>query len=99
MARKLQGMVAHPSERTFHNMVSENLMKDCPVKLKAGTDSNVIFCPELAGHQGKAVRQKLQRLKVEYVARPRDIYSLHRFVTLTSDIMFVNGVAFPNYSF
>ena len=90
LARKLQGMVAHPSERTFHNMVSENLIKDCPVKLKAATDSDVIFGPEQAGHQGKEVRQKPQRVEVEYVAIPRDIYSLHRFVTLTADIMFVN---------
>ena len=75
-------------------MVSENLIKDCPVKLKNCNDSKVIFGPELAGHQGKKVRQKPQRVEVEYVAIPRDIYSLHRFVTLTADIMFVNGVAF-----
>ena len=29
----------------------------------------------------------------EYLGIPRDFYQLHHFVTLTADVMFVNGLA------
>ena len=39
-------------------------------------------------------RQKLERVDPEYIGIPRDFYELHKFVILTADVMFVNGIAF-----
>ena len=44
--------------------------------------------------RGKTVRQRPERVVPEYLGIPRDFYRLHHFVTLTADVMFVNGLAF-----
>ena len=44
--------------------------------------------------RGKTVRQRPERVVPEYLEIPRDYYRLHRFVTLTADVMFVNGLPF-----
>ena len=44
--------------------------------------------------RGKTVRQKPDRVETEETPIPRYFYGLHKFVTLTADVMFVNGVPF-----
>lgn len=46
--------------------------------------------------RGKTVRMKPDRVRTDVgaVEVPRGIYDQHQFVTLTADVMFVNGVAF-----
>jgi hypothetical protein len=44
--------------------------------------------------KGKTVRQRPERIEPEYLGNRRDFYRLHHFVTLTTDVMFVNGLAF-----
>ena len=39
-------------------------------------------------------RQKSERVDPEYIGIPRDFYELHKFDTLTADVMFVNGIDF-----
>ena len=34
------------------------------------------------------------RVDDDYVEVPRDFYELHKFVTLTADVMFINGLPF-----
>ena len=52
------------------------------------------FGPYLPGLGGKPTRQKPERVDPEYIGIPRDFYELHKFVTLTTDVMFMNGIAF-----
>ena len=40
------------------------------------------------------VRKKTERVDLEYLKIPMDFYELHKFVTLTADVMFVNGISF-----
>jgi hypothetical protein len=40
------------------------------------------------------VRKKPERVQGDKLMIPKDFYKLHHFVTLTADIMYVNGVAF-----
>ena len=40
------------------------------------------------------VRRKPERVDTEIIKIPRDFYALHHFVTLTADVMFVNGIPF-----
>ena len=38
--------------------------------------------------------QKPDRVEPEYIGIPRDFYELHKFITSTTDVMFVDGIAF-----
>ena len=58
------------------------------------TNAHTIFGPNCPGLKGKTVRQRPERIESEYLGIPRDFYRLHHFVTLTADVMFVNGLAF-----
>ena len=40
------------------------------------------------------MRKRPKRVRVERVEIPRDFYKLHKFVTLTADVMFVSGIPF-----
>ena len=40
------------------------------------------------------MRKKPERVHGETLSIPRDIYKLHHYVTLTADLMYVNGVTF-----
>ena len=68
------------------------------MKVKDVTNARAIFGPYLPGLGGKITRQKPERVDPEYIGIPRDFYELHKFVTLTTDVMFVNGIAFSDYS-
>ena len=57
-------------------------------------NADVIFGTDLSGVWGRAVRTKPERVETDSVAIPRDFYELNRFITLTADVMFVNGIAF-----
>ena len=44
--------------------------------------------------KGGTVRQNPERVDPVYTAIPSDFFELHRFVTLTADVMFLNGIPF-----
>ena len=69
-------------------------IENCPVSPTYITNAHVIYVPDLAGVQGKTVRKKLTTVDMEKLRIPNDFYLLHRFVTLTADVMFVNGVEY-----
>ena len=58
------------------------------------TNSRAIFGPDLPGLQGRSTRQKPKRVVPEYMGIPRAIYERYKYVALTADVMFVNGIAF-----
>ena len=94
LARWVQSMVPHPSDVDFQRMVSASLLSDCPVNEIDASNYVTIFGPNLAGVRGKTVRWKPERVDMEIVRIPRYFYALHHFVTLTADVMFVNGIQF-----
>ena len=49
---------------------------------------------DLAGVRGRTVRRPPESVRTEYVQIPRAILERHQLVTLTVDVMFVNGVPF-----
>ena len=93
-ARRLMGMVASPSERDYQAMVRLNMLKDCPVTNDDIRNAHAIYGPDLASIRGKTVRRAPERVVVDYVDVPRHLLSLHENVTLSADVMFVNGVPF-----
>ena len=87
-------MMGCPSDRDFTGMVRERLLANCPVATSDVQNANQIFGPDLAGLRGKTVRRKPEHVATDYVAIPRDFLARHHYVTLTGDVMFVNGLPF-----
>ena len=94
LARKVQAMIGHPTDPKFKDMVSNKVISNCPIKVIGITNAARIFGPNRAGLRGKTVRRKPDRVDTDVISIPRDFYVLHTFVTLTADVMFINGVAF-----
>jgi len=93
-ARRLQSMVGGPGLADFDGIVREKMIDDCPIDQNDLKNAHTIFGPDLAGVRGRTVRRKPERVEVRVVAIPRDFLKLHRFLTLTADVMFVNGLPF-----
>ena len=93
-ARRLQGMIGHPSDQDFTGLVREKLLANCPVTVSNVANAKSIFGPDIAGLRGKTVRHSPTHVYTAYVAIPKDFLSAHRNVTLTVDVMFVNGLPF-----
>jgi hypothetical protein len=53
-----------------------------------------IWGPSVAALKGKTVRKKPELIKTDIVSIPKEIHELHKEVTLTIDIFFVNNVPF-----
>jgi len=93
-ARDMQARMAHPTDESFKQMVSGKTLDNCSIVASDVTNAQTIFGPNCPGLKEKIVRQRPERIEPEYLGIPRDFYRLHHFVTLTADVMFVNGLAF-----
>jgi hypothetical protein len=93
-ARKAQAMTGHPTDAQFLEMVRNKTIKNCPVKPKHITNDCSIFGLSIAGVRGKTVRRKPEQLEAYPGCIPDDFHRLYRFVVITADVMFVNGIAF-----
>lgn len=93
-ARRFQRMIACPSDRDFQGLVREKLIANIPVAVTDVQNANHIFGPDIAGLRGKTVRRPPDHVATDYVQIPRDFLDRHRNVTLTADLMFVNGLPF-----
>ena len=94
LACEAQAMVAHPPDDKFKQMVSHENLRNCSVKVKDITNARALFGLNRSRLKGGTVRQNPERVDPVYTAIPRDFYELHRFETLTADVMFVNGIPF-----
>ncbi len=61
-ARRIQGMIANPTEREFAGMVREKLLTNCPITVHDVENANQIFGPDLANLRGKTTRAKLDHV-------------------------------------
>ena len=86
--------VGNPSEKQFKEMVSSPNLKNCPVTATDVSNAHVIFGPNLPELKDKTVHKSPHRVEMEYLEIPCNYYTLQKFVTLTADVMFVNGISF-----
>ena len=87
-------MTGHPTDAQFLKMVSNNSIKNCPVKPEHITNAYSIFGPSIAGVRGRTTRQKPEQVEAVVGRIPDDFHRLHKCVVLMADVMFVNGMAF-----
>ena len=74
-------------------MVISKILNNYPINFEYVTNTHTILGPALAGMQGKIVIHRPDRVKKDLIQIPRDFHELQKVVTLTTDVMFVNGIA------
>ena len=98
MARKTQARAGYPSKATFKIEVSRtsnsSLFRDCPLTTRDISNTRAIFGPSLPCTQGKLVWSRPKRVEPVYISIPAQLISLHKYVTLAADVMFVSGIPF-----
>ena len=89
-------MIGIPSEKEFKELVSKNCtsLKSIPVTCADITNKHTSFGLDLSWVRGGTVIQTLARVETEETYEPRYFYGVHKFVTLTEDVILVNGVPF-----
>ena len=88
-------MLGYLFENEYSGTVRKStVIENFPVPPTDITNARVIYGPYLEGVQGKTVRKKPIMAETKKFQSPNDFNQLHRFVTLTEDVMFVNGVEF-----
>ena len=83
-------MIGDTSGRDFKSIVSNNMIPKSPVTTYDFTNSHTRFGTNLAGIRDKKVQQNTDRAVMDYIAIPKNFMKLHKSVTLTADVMFVN---------
>ena len=92
-ARRFQNIIMRPGARQLIDMAVSHL-KGCPLTkadVKAAED---IYGPNLGALKGKTVARPNPHVPAGVDHVPTSIMSVHRSVTLTIDVMFINKVAF-----
>ena len=86
--------MGHPSNKQFSEMASNKTRYNCPVIPADIPNALALYGPHLPGVQRYTVREKPDRVETEYLYIPDGYRRLDHFVTITADVMFVNGVSF-----
>ncbi len=93
-ANSLYASLGFPSQKDFMWILRSNQIKDFPVTVEDAMVAYKIWGPSVAALKGKAVRKMPQPIKTDIVSIPREICELHKEVTLTINIFFVNKIPF-----
>jgi hypothetical protein len=75
-------------------ILRSNQIKDSPVTVEDAVAALKIWGPSVAVLKGKTVRKRPEPVKTDIVSIPKEIRELHKEVTLTIDIFFVNKIPF-----
>ena len=94
-ARKLQEVMGFISERDMLNMIDKNLIIGSKVRRRDVLIANDIYGPNTNSLKGKTVRKTENHVREDSVMDvPKYIMDRYRDVTLSADIMHINGVSF-----
>ena len=65
--------------------LGENGLRNCPITASDVSNAPVIFGPN---------RPRIRGVTTRDTAIPREFYKMHKMVTITADVMFINGILF-----
>ena len=75
--------------------LGKNGLRNCPVTSSDVSNAPVIVGPNCPRIRGATTRDtKVLRVKEQRIAIPREFYKMHKMVTITADVMFINGISF-----
>jgi hypothetical protein len=93
-ACSLYASLGFPSRKDFMWILRSNQIKDSPVTVEDAIVALKIWGPSVAALKGKTVRNRPEPVKTDIVSIPKEICELHKEVSLTIDIFFVNKIPF-----
>ncbi len=93
-AHSFYASLEFPSQKDFMWILRSNQIKDSPVTVEDAMVAYKIRGPSVATLKGKTVRKRLEPIKTDIVSIPKEIHELHKEVTLTINIFFVNKILF-----
>ncbi len=94
LACNLQAGLAYPSVHDLNWIGKANMLKDGPVTSQDVNVALKIWGPNVALLKEKTVRWKPPFVMEDVIEVPKEIQQLHKRVTLTIDIFFVNSVPY-----
>ncbi len=94
LVRNLQAGLAFPSNADMKWAIQSNLIKECPVTVKDMGTAIKVWGPSVAMLKGKTVRTTPPVVRQDVIEILKEIWELHKDVTLTIDIFFVNKIPF-----
>eukprot|EP00957_Ditylum_brightwellii_P009033 682733-Ditylum_brightwellii.AAC.1 len=75
-------------------MVELNLLPGSPVSLQDATYAEFLFGPDLGALKGKMTCKIPPSVRTDYINVPQALINLHKHVTITVDVMFINKIPF-----
>ena len=93
-ARHLYTKVGYPSARDFQQIISKNLILNCPVTTCDVAWADKIYGKDIHALKGKTTRSKPKQVVIDYMVMPKSILERNMNITLSIDIMFVNKIPF-----
>jgi hypothetical protein len=85
LARNLQAGLAFLSNADVKWAIQSNLIKDCPVTVKDMGTAIKVWSLSIAMLKGKTVRMMPPVVRQDVIEIPKEIWELHKNVTLTID--------------
>ena len=92
-ARDLQDIL-NVTTKELLSIVDNNQIPNCPVTRQDVRTAEAIHGPSIVGLKGKTVQRPEEHVRVKISNLPQQIVEKYLVVTLSADIMFVNGVRF-----
>ena len=93
-ARSLLAGMAFPSSQDYDWILRSNQVQECPVTVEDAKIANKIWGPDVPSLKGKTTRKTPPAVRSDIVEIPVEIRQLHRNVTMSIDIFFVNKIPF-----
>ena len=93
-ACNLYAGLAYPSITDYKWILKSNQIQECPVSYEDAGVAEKIWGPNIAALKGKTTRSTPEPVKSDIVAIPTTIRELHRIVTMSIDVFFMNKIPF-----
>jgi hypothetical protein len=94
VARELLLKLGRPSVGDLIRIVQNKLLPNCPVTVADIQAAEHIFGPDVGSLRGKTTRRRPHKVDFTVSSLPFDVAAQHRNVTLSADVMYVNGIGF-----
>jgi Reverse transcriptase (RNA-dependent DNA polymerase) len=95
-ARELYRILGRPSQAKFEQVISSNMITNCPITVDDARRAIIIYGPDIASVKGKTTHAvpAPHEPSFQSVPIPAPILEHHRDITLCVDFFFVQGHAF-----